>query len=76
LHGYCGGENPARGQRTALLSDTLFNATVRRVVQITPTNHLLTALAIADLLTMVSYLPYAVYFYCITCVTCITCIIY
>jgi len=47
---------------------------VRRVVQITPTNHLLTALAIADLLTMVSYLPYAVYFYCITCVTCITCI--
>jgi len=35
-------------------------------VQISPTNHLLTALAIADLLTMVSYLPYAVYFYCIT----------
>jgi len=34
--------------------------------QITPTNHLLTALAIADLLTMLSYLPYAVYFYCIT----------
>jgi len=34
--------------------------------QITPTNHLLTALAIADLLTMVSYVPYAVYFYCIT----------
>jgi len=37
-----------------------------RVIQITPTNHLLTALAIADLLTMVSYLPYAVYFYCVT----------
>jgi thyrotropin-releasing hormone receptor len=35
-------------------------------LQITPTNHLLTALAIADLLTMISYLPYAVYFYCIT----------
>ena len=35
-------------------------------VQITPTNVLLTALAIADLLTMVSYLPYAFYFYCLT----------
>lgn len=31
----------------------------------TPTNHLLTALAIADALTMVSYLPYAVYFNCL-----------
>ena len=33
---------------------------------ITPTNYLLTALAIADMLTMTSYLPYAIYFYCVT----------
>ncbi len=33
---------------------------------ISSTNYILTALAIADMLTMVSYLPYAVYFYCIT----------
>ena len=32
----------------------------------TPTNCLLTAIAVADLLTMVSYLPYASYFYCFT----------
>jgi hypothetical protein len=32
----------------------------------TPTNVLLTALAVADALTMLSYLPYAVYFYCLT----------
>lgn len=33
---------------------------------LTPTNHLLTALAIADALTMTSYLPYAVYFNCLS----------
>ncbi|KAK2161310.1 hypothetical protein LSH36_119g12008 [Paralvinella palmiformis] len=33
---------------------------------VTPTNYLLTALAIADMLTMTSYLPFAVYFYCVT----------
>ena len=33
---------------------------------ITSTNYILSSLAIADMLTMVSYLPYAVYFYCIT----------
>lgn len=32
---------------------------------ITPTNIILTALAIADMATMTSYLPYALYFYCI-----------
>lgn len=37
-----------------------------RKSMITPTNHLLTALAIADVMTMVSYLPYATYFYCLT----------
>lgn len=36
------------------------------VLQMSSTNHLLTALAIADLLTMISYLPYAFYFYCVT----------
>ena len=34
--------------------------------QVTATNYLLTALAVADMLTMASYLPYAVYFYCVT----------
>jgi len=33
---------------------------------ITPTNTILTALATADLLTMLSYLPYAIYFHCIS----------
>lgn len=32
----------------------------------TPTNVILTALAVTDALTMLSYLPYAVYFYCMT----------
>ena len=32
---------------------------------ITATNRILTALAVADMLTMVSYMPYAVYFYCV-----------
>lgn len=36
-----------------------------RKSMISPTNHLLTALAIADVMTMVSYLPYAAYFYCL-----------
>jgi len=31
-----------------------------------PTNFILTALAISDLLPMLSYLPYAVYFHCLT----------
>jgi len=31
---------------------------------ISPTNHILTALATADVLTMLSYLTYAAYFYC------------
>lgn len=35
-----------------------------RKTMITPTNCLLTAIAVADLLTMVSYLPYSAYFYC------------
>ena len=33
---------------------------------ITSTNYILTALAIADMFTMLSYLPYSLYFYCIT----------
>ena len=33
---------------------------------ITSTNTILTALAIADMMTMTSYLPYALYFYCLT----------
>ena len=33
---------------------------------VTPTNYLLSALAIADMLTMASYLPCAMYFYCIS----------
>lgn len=33
---------------------------------ITSTNYILTSLAIADMFTMVSYLPYAIYFYCLT----------
>jgi len=34
-------------------------------VQVSPTYYILTAVAITDLLTMLSYLPYAVYFYCV-----------
>jgi len=33
---------------------------------VTPTNSILTALATADLMTMLSYLPYAIYFHCIS----------
>ncbi|KAI0207167.1 Sex peptide receptor [Lamellibrachia satsuma] len=33
---------------------------------VSPTNYLLTALAIADMLTMLSYVPYAFYFYCLS----------
>ena len=33
--------------------------------QVSPTYYILSAVAITDLLTMLSYLPYAVYFYCI-----------
>ncbi len=33
---------------------------------VTSTNYILVALAVADMMTMIVYLPYALYFYCIT----------
>src|SRR6218665_92705 len=41
-------------------------AVLTRRSMTSPTNHLLTALAISDLLTMTIYLPYAIYFHCLT----------
>ena len=45
-------------------SNAMNIAVLTRRALISPTNLLLTALAVADLLTMVFYVPYAAYFYC------------
>jgi len=45
-------------------SNAMNIAVLTRRALISPTNLLLTALAVADLLTMVFYIPYAAYFYC------------
>ena len=48
-----------------IISNIMNIVVLTQKCMITPTNYLLTALAIADMLTMASYLPYATYFYCI-----------
>ena len=45
-------------------SNAMNIAVLTRRALISPTNLLLTALAVADLLTMAFYVPYAAYFYC------------
>ena len=45
-------------------SNAMNIAVLTRRALISPTNLLLTALAVADMLTMVFYIPYAAYFYC------------
>jgi len=45
-------------------SNAMNIAVLTRRALISPTNLLLTALAVADLLTMAFYIPYAAYFYC------------
>ncbi len=47
-----------------IISNIMNIIVLTRRNMITPTNYLLTALAIADMMTMISYLPYATYFYC------------
>ena len=47
-----------------ILSNLVNVAVLTRPHMFTPTNCLLTAIAVADLMTMASYLPYAAYFYC------------
>jgi len=47
-------------------SNAMNIAVLTRQALISPTNLLLTALAVADLSTMVFYIPYAAYFYCYT----------
>ena len=47
------------------IASNLMNIVIlTRKNMISPTNHLLTALATADVMTMMSYLPYAAYFNC------------
>ena len=48
-----------------IMSNVVNIIVLTRKNMITSTNYILTALATADMLTMVSYLPYAIYFYCI-----------
>jgi len=45
-------------------SNAMNIAVLTRRALISPTNFLLTALAVADLFTMLFYIPYAAYFYC------------
>lgn len=49
-----------------IVSNLMNIAVLTRRSMTSPTNHLLTALAISDLLTMTIYLPYAIYFHCLT----------
>lgn len=49
-----------------IISNLMNIVVLTRRSMITPTNCLLTALAISDLLTMVVYLPYVMYFHCVT----------
>lgn len=49
-----------------IISNILNIAVLTQKNMVTSTNYILVALAIADMLTMVSYLPYAIYFYCAT----------
>lgn len=47
-----------------ICSNVINVVVLTRKSMITPTNCLLTAITVADLLTMTSYLPYSAYFYC------------
>lgn len=49
-----------------IVSNVMNIVVLTRRSMITPTNCLLTALAISDLLTMMVYLPYVIYFHCVT----------
>ena len=48
-----------------IVSNVMNVVILTRKNMITATNYILTALAVADMLTMLSYMPYAVYFYCV-----------
>jgi len=60
IHGYLSLAACAFGST----SNAMNIAVLTRRALISPTNLLLTALAVADLLTMIFYVPYAAYFYC------------
>ena len=49
-----------------IVSNVMNIVVLTRKNMITSTNYILTALALADMLTMTSYLPNALYFYCIS----------
>ena len=49
-----------------IVSNIMNIAVLTQKNMVTSTNYILVALAIADMLTMLSYLPYATYFYCAT----------
>ena len=48
-----------------IVCSLLVIAVLTRQHMLTPSNYMLTALAICDLTTMVSYIPYAIQFYCL-----------
>lgn len=48
-----------------ILANTLTTVVLTRPAMRSPTNHLLTALAVSETLTMAAYLPYALHFYCL-----------
>jgi len=48
-----------------IVSNAMNIAVLTRRSMISPTNHLLTALATADIGVMIFYVPYAAYFYCV-----------
>jgi len=48
-----------------IVSNAMNVVVLTRRNMVTATNYILTALAVADIFTMMSYLPYAVYFYCV-----------
>ncbi len=49
-----------------IISNTMNIIVLTQKEMITSTNVILSSLAVADMLTMMSYLPYAIYFYCIS----------
>lgn len=49
-----------------ILSNIINIIVLTRKPMLTPTNCILTAIAVADMMTMLSYLPFAAYFYCVT----------
>lgn len=49
-----------------ILSNIINIVVLTRKPMLTPTNCILTAIAVADMMTMLSYLPFAAYFYCVT----------